>query len=49
MDRVKIASHYSFEATSRTRVYQNIETYLGKDEIYAKLTDYETIYNIKRT
>ncbi len=47
MDRVKIASHYSFEATSRTRVYQNIETYLGKDEIYAKLTDYETIYNIK--
>ena len=47
MDRVTIASHYSFELTTRTPVYQNIETYLGKGEIYTKLTDYETIGNIK--
>ena len=47
MNRVTITSHYSFDATSRTRVYQNIETYLGKGEIYTKLTDYETIGNIK--
>ena len=47
MDRVTIDSHRSFEANSRTPIYQNIETYLDKGENYAKFTDYETIGNIK--